>query len=322
MKTERYYVDIVSTDGPIPEYEEQYAIEDSRYTTNSCWIPSEAGQAFRINISNLSADDIEARCFIDGRLLTRILVPSNVADYADGVHVTDSAVRPFVFSDVTVIDDENTLVAATYNPEKLGMIEVKCTSTASSYGKSTAGIADSFREVAAVPSIFCADALMMDKPEQPRARFIYRYRPRSLLQAEGLIPHDYVDEDRNPRKRSRTQSPLTDESDSQDTKRYKHDQSPILYDSIEDIWSTSLLLKPAFLGDQDLNVGLVDEELESLRSQRDVLAEQLKGVDTKILEVKSRRSSRSYEPSPVGSKKDCVSIHQLPNTDHSTFGLA
>lgn len=99
-------------------------------------------QAFRINLSNLSGDSIEARCFIDGRFLSRILVRPGVVDYVDGVQITDSAVRPFVFSDVTVIgelppvwptplfhshcaaDDENVLISTTYNPDKFGSIEV------------------------------------------------------------------------------------------------------------------------------------------------------------------------------------------------------
>ncbi|KAH8084327.1 hypothetical protein BXZ70DRAFT_957724 [Cristinia sonorae] len=343
MKTERYYVDIVSTQGPIPEFEESRAIEDQRNTTNCCWIPSEAGEAFRINLSNLSGDSIEARCFIDGRFLSRILVRPGVADYVEGVQITDSAVRPFVFSDVTVIDDENLLIPTTYNCDKFGTIEVNIhrviVREEYHWDRGQLSYSDpgpipekskkagchqvSLGEVATVPSILCADVLMMDKPEKPRAKFIFRYRPLSILQAEGILPSPQYTDDRQPRKRSRTVSPFTDESDRQHVKRLKADPQGVLYETVDDMWQAPLLLKPAFLNGQDLNVGFLDEELESLKSQRQALADQLKDVNTRIFEVKSRRSSLSYEPPPIGSRD--IFVHALSHTQHpphSTFAFS
>lgn len=88
-----------------------------------------------------------------------------------------------------------------------------------------------------------------------------------MLQAEGMLPPMPVSvvDHRQQRKRNRTNSPLTNESDSQPSKRVKPDPNSDLYDTIDDIWQASLLLKPAFLNDQDLNLGLVDEELETLK---------------------------------------------------------
>jgi len=342
MKTERYYVDIVSTDGPIPEYRERCSIADQRNTTNTCWIPSEAGKAFRINLSNLSGDCVEARCFIDGRFLSRILVRPGVADYVEGVQVTDSAVRPFLFSDVMVIDDENALIPTTYNSDKFGSIEVHIhrviVRQEYHWNRGQLSYSDpgpipekskkagchqvSLGDVAAVPSILCADVLMMDKPEKPRAKFVFWYRPLSILQAEGILPPVHLGEDRQTRKRSRTDSPLADESDSQNPKRMKPNPSVLMYETMDDIWQASLLLKPAFLSDQDLNVGLMDEELETLKTQREVLAEQLKDVDTRIFEVKSRRNSRSFESPPHSMRRDHIPIHNMVPTDHHTFALS
>ncbi|THH17602.1 hypothetical protein EUX98_g9095 [Antrodiella citrinella] len=343
MKTERFYVDVVSLDRHIPEYQERCSIVDQRTTTNTCWIPSEAGKAFRINISNLTGDCVEARCFIDGRFLSRVLVKPGDLDYMDGVQVTDSAVRPFVFSDVMVIDDENALIPTTYNSEKFGTIEVyihrvivrqeydwnRGQLSYSNPGpipekSKKAGCHQvSLGEISAVPSILCADVLMMDKPEKPRANFIFWYRPLAILQAEGILPLPLRLDDRQTRKRPRTDSPLANESDGQSSfKRMKPDPSGLVYGTMDEIWQASLLLKPAYLSDQDLNLELIDEELETLKTQREVLADQLKDVDTKILEVSSRRNSRSNEPPPLGMRRDhAIAFHNMCASEHA-FALS
>lgn len=128
---------------------------------------------------------------------------------------------------------------------------------------------------------------MMDTAEKPRATFIFRYRPLgkyicplhqtlnaniipAMLQAEGRTalpptPTPAAVEPRITNKRARTDSPADDASDGQPSKRIKPEQSAVLYDSIDEIWQASMLLKPSFLHDQDLNVGLVDDELETLQ---------------------------------------------------------
>lgn len=107
-----------------------------------------------------------------------------------------------------------------------------------------------------------------------------------MLQAEGrLSPVTPMDE-RQLRKRSRTDSPLADDSDSQPLKRVKSDPSTVLYDTIDDIWQASMLLKPAFLHDQDLNVGLVDEELETLK-----VASRLIALKSNLIDPVFRRAS-------------------------------
>ena len=128
---------------------------------------------------------------------------------------------------------------------------------------------------------------MMDTAEKPRATFIFRYRPLgkyncpshetlnvniipAMLQAEGrtAFPPTLAPATVEPRitnKRARTDSPADDASDGQPSKRIKPEQSAVLYGSIDEIWQASMLLKPTFLHDQDLNIGLVDDELETLQ---------------------------------------------------------
>lgn len=141
-------------------------------------------------------------------------------------------------------------------------------------------------EISPVPSILCADVLMMDKPEKPRAKFIFWYRPLgkylriqhisdhlttnaiAILQAEGILPLPLRLDDRQARKRPRTDSPscLSNQSDGQSSsKRMKPDPTGLVYGTMDDIWQASLLLKPAYLNDQDLNLELIDEELETLK---------------------------------------------------------
>lgn len=90
----------------------------------------------------------------------------------------------------------------------------------------------------------------------------------AMLQAEGIIPCTQIPDVRQQRKRPRTESPLIESDGGHPSKRLKPEHSDIMYETIDDIWQASMLLKPAFLNDQDLNVGLMHEELETLKVRR------------------------------------------------------
>lgn len=120
MKCHDFEVSISNDEGYIPEYASRL---DNEYTA-SCYIPSEVGkvrslfrarcchsqeaswpfqQHFKINFINFTTHFFaEARCYIDGRLLTRTVVKPMTKNWADGVQVTDSTVRPFLFSVVQI----------------------------------------------------------------------------------------------------------------------------------------------------------------------------------------------------------------------------
>lgn len=56
-----------------------------------------------MDVVNLFPDyDIEARIFIDGRLLARTAVKRMSHNWADGAQVKNNVIRPFVFSDVVL----------------------------------------------------------------------------------------------------------------------------------------------------------------------------------------------------------------------------
>lgn len=253
MKTERYYVDIVSADGPIPEYAESFAVEDQRNTTSTCWIPSEAGKVCICVLSSYDAmfepcsTELSYKLVQSVRRQRRNSVlhrrPHSVSHpretrrgglcgwcTGDGRSCASVCffgrncywcVARILFSSGKVLTGRQTTRMPWSHPRttRTSLAPLKCTSIASSFARSTTGtevrshtqilapfprsrrkqvatksrtfslchlhrrtladiVAFSLGHVAAVPSILCADVLMMDKPEKPRAKFVFRYRPQ------------------------------------------------------------------------------------------------------------------------------------------------
>ncbi|KAI0077352.1 hypothetical protein K474DRAFT_1095085 [Panus rudis PR-1116 ss-1] len=202
MKGDNFEVQITCDDAPLTEYPTPSSIP----RVHSCYIQSEAGKRFKVDVSNHAQQcDVEARIFIDGRLLARTVVKSSEHNWADGAQVSTNIVRPFIFSDVEVTDDEARASPDQQNLD-LGTIEVHIFRVIVQQEQQWEGqmvyeeigpIHErckkigihqvSLGEAEQAPSVHHATVQMIDSISSPFQTFVFYYRPRERLQAEGIV---------------------------------------------------------------------------------------------------------------------------------------
>ncbi|KDQ14882.1 hypothetical protein BOTBODRAFT_32243 [Botryobasidium botryosum FD-172 SS1] len=202
---------ITSDNQPLEEFRPEIEGADER--TVACWIPSEVGRKFEVNWTDIhggvaTAGDVA----IDGALKAKCIIHGyrvRATTSAEGVYVSQSQHKPFLFSPLQVTDDESTCVRV--SPD-LGSISLTIwrvviteinkpfdpyTVEANEHGPVYEqnkqggnhvvgfGAPENSRAVttkcAAAP-YSTADAIT------PWVRFVFRYRPRDLLQANGIVP--------------------------------------------------------------------------------------------------------------------------------------
>ncbi|KAK7676509.1 hypothetical protein QCA50_020527 [Cerrena zonata] len=204
MKYDDYWVDIRSDGLPIPEYCQVVA---SKF--RSCIVPSEVGKRFTVDVTNLSLEqDIEARIYIDGRLLARIVVKSMGRNWASGAQVTHNVMRPFVFSKVVLTDDADIANPGEpeYLPSHLGSIQIHLIRVVvhkeqrwegemhydnigpiHEWPKEAGTHQVLLGQTEITSSVDYATVSRTDQPNAPFTTFIFYYRSKELLQAENII---------------------------------------------------------------------------------------------------------------------------------------
>ncbi|KAJ6629481.1 hypothetical protein B0H10DRAFT_1987367 [Mycena sp. CBHHK59/15] len=186
-----------------PEYDVETSQDEKTVT---CWIASELGKKFSVCWRNTSyRHDTSGGIKMDGNPCGGLVVygrtvPKNAKK--EGV-VDRLTVRPFVFSSLTLTDDDTFLGGATQHQD-LGVIELAITPIhivgqgAAASNKSLASLKVHERSKKAVTQqITLAKAEPLSAPQSfvssKRAgpdlvKFVFKYRPLDILQANGIAP--------------------------------------------------------------------------------------------------------------------------------------
>ncbi|KAK7689379.1 hypothetical protein QCA50_007171 [Cerrena zonata] len=186
---------------------EEHAVQMDDGTTRSCFVASEEGKAFSIEIGNLSAyEHVVFEMLVDGTQIDSFLLENGDWKVRSSVKISSQTCKPLVFSKIVTSDDDDALDSPT-ELGSLGTIEFRVwwvqkmmkrdptddwekklpdtpiserakvsTSHRISLGPPTAkqkGIRQIVRQ--------------MEPDKGPVARLIFRYRPKNVLQAEGIF---------------------------------------------------------------------------------------------------------------------------------------
>ncbi|THH18066.1 hypothetical protein EW146_g2878 [Bondarzewia mesenterica] len=188
---------------------EIYAQELIGMRTMSCYVPSESGKVFQVRVHNTIQSLAAFYVYMDGRLVAgRALHPGLSPFIIVGLIDTEHTIKPFQFSDLAFRDDDDNLDGGDVDLSKLGTIEIIVvrveslgsvmehvpTNVAqigpvSELTKKTGWNCVSFgRSVPNFEILECYSPNFIDSMEAPWAKFCFRYQPKVLLQAKGIIP--------------------------------------------------------------------------------------------------------------------------------------
>jgi len=204
----------------------------------TAFIASEAGKQFKVVMKNNAADfDITSMLYIDGEYVQHLVVPAGRNHEVIGLRASASTIRPFKFQDVKLVDPD--VEDAPMVPE-MGTIELqmfrcrtigyhsrqkdfpqalhlgRVSELSKKAGWHRVGTAD---EIPIPESQFCSVSYI-DPPGVRYATFKIFYRPRELLEAQGIIPrHDLGARDGEGSKASRKRRTREDELPTPPAKR-------------------------------------------------------------------------------------------------------
>ncbi|KAI0812330.1 hypothetical protein BC629DRAFT_1472187 [Irpex lacteus] len=295
----------VSCDGePLDEY--CVATDGEREMT--CWIASEVGKRFTISINHTNThQDFLVELWLDGHNVEGCMFQSTdiirSAEF-EGALAGGDCIRPYVFSSVAVTDDE-TLAHDTSNlgdirvswfrvrnPQCILPFEPLDEDEEEQYENGLGGedvvmherekkgghrIVLGEPEKDAGSDIWNFDRV--DPAEAPFFTFTWRYRPREILQAQGIIP--------SPKR------PLSLSASNPNHRVGKRRRVHVIHLDADSRASSAM---PDAGMDVGVEVEGVDlEELESLEAQRDALEEQIRLARIRaISRARSRSLARSH----------------------------
>lgn len=200
---------LCSDDEEIPLFKVEQI--SSRMVT--AYLPSEAGRAFEVRLDNLldTGEDLVYETHIDGRKMENFTAGPNETSYMEGVYIRSGVYKPFVFSDLRVTEDDDEGHSADLS--KLGLIEVfvwrahvtivgpslnadihihsiqaevePVSEKAKKIGWHSVKLGN---EVQVDSELDDTEAVYIDVIKSPFAVFAFRYRPRELLEDQGIIP--------------------------------------------------------------------------------------------------------------------------------------
>ncbi|KAH9833785.1 uncharacterized protein C8Q71DRAFT_874465 [Rhodofomes roseus] len=192
------------------EHLAQYGIDEQDGRTIGCYIASEAGKTFVINVYNgLQGKTVIADCYMDGDYANGKFAEPGDWSELRGVYISVSESvameRVFTFADIQVTDDEN----AENDAQDLGFVEVRVyrivmgecwapDASAETWVGSDKPV-NELSKKAGLHRIVLADAApvatrdyhdytFMDGEKDPYVTFRFMYRPREILKAQGIIP--------------------------------------------------------------------------------------------------------------------------------------
>ncbi|KAI0068654.1 hypothetical protein BV25DRAFT_22073 [Artomyces pyxidatus] len=229
---------------------EQYQEDVVDETTIMCFVPSEVGQRFEVYHKQTDMD-MAYEISMDGRSMEGRTVSGRPIDEqgytrVEGVY-SETTLQRFSFSQLQLVDDDS-VEHSQLDVDKLGVIDIVARrfenerdvpytspqdiptighvpEKAKKLGGHCVSLGQS--EVTAERMITC-EVDWLDDVDHPYAKFLFRYQPRDLLRAKGIIPsrRDQVPEESLPpqtRGKKRTSSPMASD---RDAPRVKRETSP------------------------------------------------------------------------------------------------
>jgi len=183
---------------------EEFAMKVEDEKTTSCYISSDAGKTFSIVMKNESDSLVLGSCFVDGKDAGGLYIDPGEEETSIGYPVDEETVQPYVFVPLVVTDDES--VANPRDPvlRDLGTIEVRIhrvtkgapfqvpreelsVTVVHERSKKAGTHRVSFAEPVSTARAPFITPNYIDPIDSPYALFRFRYRPRDLLKAQGII---------------------------------------------------------------------------------------------------------------------------------------
>lgn len=209
MRLGEVQVHVICDGCPLEEYATDSEPVGER--TLTCYIPSEAGKEFKIvSRSSLSTETLAGKLTIDGSRVRSFTVKPLGTQDVGSVHVSPTVQRPFIFSEIRTSDAADALVPRAANMHQIGIIQVELYRTVpqgrtqwtpreTELNALGAAVPESVKIVGGHQASLGASQpsrdgtphrttmTLLDHHDTPYARFIFRYRARDVLRAQGII---------------------------------------------------------------------------------------------------------------------------------------
>ncbi|EKM51953.1 uncharacterized protein PHACADRAFT_262379 [Phanerochaete carnosa HHB-10118-sp] len=185
---------------------EEYAWQSADERTASCFVPSASGKNFEIILTNnLNLQDVSVSITVDGSPIGRYyLAPGQ--KLLPGIYVSETTTKPFRFRSLVFNDEKGIHDPWSFTWENTGSIGFsiyRCRSTGieqfrpqdpalvsytARYGKARAATPAVLTggEVPIKP-IQGVGGITIDPHDKPYAKILVQYRPREILQMQGVI---------------------------------------------------------------------------------------------------------------------------------------
>ncbi|PCH35414.1 hypothetical protein WOLCODRAFT_166263 [Wolfiporia cocos MD-104 SS10] len=193
----------------------EYAVKYEEERTIACYIPSEVGQNFEIRFRDTRqwtsrADGHTLRCAIDGRVMGGSLCGAGQHGSRWGVRVSETSRQMFTFSPLILTDDDDAPHAG--GNENLGTIEIKALRVVQQnvreFRRNDVPRVGPIHEKSKKAGSHCVElgqtrtcsparrieCQYLDPKGVYAARFVFRYRSRELLLAQGIIVKSEADD--------------------------------------------------------------------------------------------------------------------------------
>ncbi|KAH8091037.1 hypothetical protein BXZ70DRAFT_954039 [Cristinia sonorae] len=198
---------------------EEYGLEESDENNITCFIPSATDQTFSINLTSDYHEDVGFNAYMDGPWVSGQMCRPRTNVCMLGVRQSGSLFRPFTFGALELTDDEDALMNKSAWSD-LGCIELRVLRIVQGSHhvipstNNTTFISDgpvherskksgSHRIKLGAPQHGVREVVSVayrDTVQKPFARIRFLYRPKGLLQAQGIIPSSPKPESRKRRK--------------------------------------------------------------------------------------------------------------------------
>ncbi|KAM5531067.1 hypothetical protein V8D89_011096 [Ganoderma adspersum] len=188
----------------------QYQPQQEDERTVTCWIPSEGGKSFTVHWRDYSAATlVQVNILVDGRCVGRMAHERKPGGYLSGVLSRPDQMRPFLFSQLQLTDDEAVAprsAAAASALAKLGCIEIEMRSVFAFVEAPNLAYVGDIPEIGpvherskkawvhavsigkAVPHPLTMGKTALGLEQEPFVVFRFFYRPIEVLRAGGIAP--------------------------------------------------------------------------------------------------------------------------------------
>ncbi|KAJ3535348.1 hypothetical protein NM688_g6993 [Phlebia brevispora] len=212
MKIAHVHAKVRVEGSSLEEYDTRYNEEEGR---GSCYIASRTGKSFKVLASNTMPDtDLECFLYVDGVLAVSGVVRRRATQYLHGVSTGPDTVRPFQFSRLELTDNDDSVTMAHNEIDLQHLGTIRCDffrvrvlgpSTREHLYTIPPGITNRLvlhekTKKAGTQRVLLAEEEKMEPEHRVRVKsidsrsgdpfrsFLFRYRPREMLQAQGIIP--------------------------------------------------------------------------------------------------------------------------------------